>query len=570
MCKLLGCCRLGLLAIVSAVPALAQVVPPSVQPGVQQRRLEPPRVAPQAQPPRVTVPDTGAAAPPPGAEQVRFPLQAVTVTGNTVFPESALADTWQPSLGREVSLADLYRIAAAITVRYRNAGYILSRAVVPAQEITDGRATIIVVEGWIDNVVVEGEVKGSRRALDHATRKITASRPLRADVLERYMLLLNDLAGVDAQSILRPSPVEPGASELVIVWEETRFGGSLSLDNFGTRFLGPLEVTATGVANNLYRQYDSTELRGLVTAQIEELQYVAARHSVPITPEGTLLALEGSYTWSEPQELGELRGIDTDGRSAFGALLLTHPLIRTRARNLSLFGGFRAQNSDNRLFGTTTSRDRTRVLTAGATFDLVDRFSGVTLFGVDVVQGLDILGARDGESDPPPSRPDADPSFTRLAASIIREQDLGGNFSLRVALSGQYAFDPLVASEQYGIGGEIFGRGYGPFEIAGDHGLAGKIQLQYGRPWQFDRLADVVESYLAYVFYDAGVVWQKNADDGDDHDQLSSAGLGVDLNLARGIAATAIVAQPLTRDPTTLADSDERYPRFFFRLTKRF
>ncbi|MEM7023054.1 MAG: ShlB/FhaC/HecB family hemolysin secretion/activation protein, partial [Pseudomonadota bacterium] len=346
-------------------------------------------------------------------------------------------------------------------------------------------------------------------------------------------------------------------------------GGSVQVDNFGTRFLGPEQFSGAVVGNNLFGLYGATELRGVVTAQVKELQYVSLRESIPITPEGTVLSVGGSYTWTNPDEVGSLQDTDPDGTSLFVSTTVTHPVIRTRSRNASVFGGFRLQNSDNDLLGTTTSKDRTRVLTLGGSFDFIDRFAGVTLAGVDLAQGLDVLGARDENDDPPPSRGNADPKFTRIAASLSRQQSLGGGFSLLGAVSGQYSFDPLPASEQYGVGGQFFGRGYGPYEIAGDQAFAGKIQLQYGAPWRSTTLSNVIESWQAYGFFDGGVVWQKKDPDSN-RDSLTSAGIGLDLNLAYDVSSTVYVAQPISRDPTTLRNSDDRYPRVFFRLTKRF
>ena len=95
------------------------------------------------------------------------------------------------------------------------------------------------------------------------------------------------------------------------------------------------------------------------------------------------------------------------------------------------------------------------------------------------------------------------------------------------------------------------------------------MQLQYGAPWRAGILAGVIESWLAYVFVDGGVVWQKSDPD-NESDSLSSAGVGLDLNLAHDVSGSLIVAQPISRDPSTLHNPDDRYPRVFFRMTKRF
>jgi hemolysin activation/secretion protein len=537
--------------------------------------------------------------PVPGAAQVRFVLKNVVLTPadeekQLAIPEAELRDIWASYLGQEISLEDLLGVAAEITARYRNAGYVLSRAVVPAQEITDGTARIEVVQGYVEKITIRradqasGEevpleqiVTGRRGIVEHARTKILESKPLQAKVLERYMLLLNDLPGVEAQAVI--TGVETGGdegTELIIYWSEDRLGGSASIDNFGTRYLGPLQVQGSVAANNLLGLQDSAQLRGLVTPDLDELAYLGLSYGVPIWNEGTQAALNVSRTWTEPQQVGDLRNLESEGDSEFISLTVSHPFIRSRSMNLSGVTGFRLQNSETDYSGKTTYRDKVRAVSAGGTFDFVDRFRGITLLGLDVAQGLDVLGATD-ESDsdelPGPTRLDADPEFTRFAFSFIRDQDLSGaigeGWSVRLAALGQYSLDPLAPSEQFGVGGDFIGRGYGPYEIAGDHGVASTLQLQYGRPWTLGFLRDYVESYQAYTFLDGGITELKGGDDangGDDRDELVSAGVGVDLNLVQQIALQLVVGQPITRDPSTLSNSDDRYPRLFFRLAKRF
>ncbi len=563
--------RIGLTTAVAVLmtvsPALPQQIPPSTAPGTIQRRLEPAPTVPEAAPP-VSVPETGQPSPPPGAAEVRFKLAQVEVSGNSVFKEAELKPLWQDKLGKEISLAELWEIAAAITVRYRNAGYILSRALVPAQEIADGIARIQVVEGYVDKVIVDGEPTGDRTTLDHAIERIKASRPLEERVLERYILLLNDLPGVTARTILRPSPVEQGASELVIIWEETRFSGSVSADNFGTRFLGPTQLSGAVVGNNLYHRYDSTELRGLVTVPLDELQYLSLRHSLPVGPEGTVVTFDGSYTHTEPDELDGLRGTDDEGHSIFGSLYVAHPFIRSRSENLSLFGGLRFQNSDNAFTGTNDTSDRTRSVTAGGTFDIVDSLRGVTLFGLDVTQGMDVL---DAHTEPVrttgESRPKGDITFTRLNLSVTRDQDLGRGFSLRGAVSTPVCLRYLagaraVRGRRRGVRARLWAVRDRWRHRRGRHASSSSMAPPAGAPGS--RAIRPMSSSTR------GAVWENDRHVENDHSSLVSSGVGVDLNFRQDLAGTLIVAMPLTRDPSTLNNSNDRYPRIFARLTKRF
>ena len=80
---------------------------------------------------------------------------------------SDLAAAWQPFVGKKVSQADLVTIATGIGDIYRAAGFHLSRAIVPPQDIADGAVRIQVIEGSITDVVAEGR---GRRAASASAR----------------------------------------------------------------------------------------------------------------------------------------------------------------------------------------------------------------------------------------------------------------------------------------------------------------------------------------------------------------------------------------------------------------
>ena len=144
-------------ALLLATQAAAQVVPPPAQvdPGRVQQQLAPP-MPPRAAPEIVTpeIPDTIA---PEAAATVRLTVRDIRVEGSTVYPAGAFDDLIRPLLGREITLADAFRLADAITARYRGDDYVLSRVVVPAQRVADGVLRLQVVEGFVSKVEVQGK-----------------------------------------------------------------------------------------------------------------------------------------------------------------------------------------------------------------------------------------------------------------------------------------------------------------------------------------------------------------------------------------------------------------------------
>jgi hemolysin activation/secretion protein len=87
----------------------------------------------------------------------QFELRDVVITGAGAIPRGELIRAYQPYLGKKISQADLVAIAGAISDAYRAAGFHLSRAIVPPQDIRDGRVRIQVIEGSITEVALRGD-----------------------------------------------------------------------------------------------------------------------------------------------------------------------------------------------------------------------------------------------------------------------------------------------------------------------------------------------------------------------------------------------------------------------------
>lgn len=554
-------CVFALALLVSPLDLLAQQVPPAVDPGVIQKRFEEPS-PPQAAPP-IDIPDIGQSTPPPGANDVRFVLTDLLVLDSTVYSDEELLPLWEDLIGKEITLTQFYGIAAAITIKYRNDGYILTRAVVPPQEIIDGVAEIEVVEGYIDNVIIEGEPSGSMAQIEDKVQAILESQPLHADVLERNLLLLNDLPSMIAQSILRPSITTTGASELVIVLEEAKYSAALTADNRGSRFLGPYQFGASGRLDNVLGLYESTELEFVGTAQLSELKFAALTHTQQLGTDGTTLTIIGSITDTEPGSTLDV--LNVEGRSEAITATVSHPLIRSRRQNLSIVGGFDYRNSETDVLGVTSSEDRIRSLFIGGTYDFIDEFRGITLLGGELRQGLNIFGASESGSANL-SRAEGRSDYTKIVGSLRRKQTLAPGWSLSGAFTGQYAFSQLLASEECGLGGEEYGSAYDPFEISGDHCLAARFELQYGDASELEFL----DSYEVYGFYDVGAVWQIDGADPENRQSLASAGVGVRTNLVENFWGALEFAVPLTRSPTVDRDDGDKAPRLFFSVIKRF
>jgi len=69
-------------------------------------------------------------------------------------------------------------------------------------------------------------------------------------------------------------------------------------------------------------------------------------------------------------------------------------------------------------------------------------------------------------------------TYTTLNSGLIRQQNLPGDWSLVANANGQWASQPLIGNEQFGIGGTAGVRGYQEGEVYGDSGWRGLLDLR--------------------------------------------------------------------------------------------
>ena len=198
-------------------------------------------------------------------------------------------------------------------------------------------------------------------------------------------------------------------------------------------------------------------------------------------------------------------------------------------------------------------------LSASATLRAA-HLGGVTALSGGVTQGLDIY---DASMQGALSRADATAEFTKFNADFARLQKIGANFSVYASVSGQYSLDPLLASEEFSLGGARYGRAYDYGEFKGDDGVATSVELRYARQADIDFL----KSYQVYGYYDFGAVWNDNVAAQFEMLNLSSAGAGLRLTFSNDLRVNAELVKPLDGEPVTQGDQSWRG---FFNVSKSF
>lgn len=483
---------------------------------------------------------------PPGAQEVRFLLGEVQVEGNTVLSTQALSSAWTPLVGKPITLADAFGIAATISARYRAAGYILSQAIIPPQDIRTvgvGVLRIQVIEGFIGQASVTGLAPAK---LAPYLERVRTERPLQLATLERSLLLIGELPGVSSQANLRASAT-PNASDLELVASQKRSEFSFSAHNRSSPSQGRLRLEASGEVRGVIGSYDRHSLRWVGSGD-DRLNMLSYATEMPIGHNGLKFNLGASASRSQPETDVALSNIDT--RSDNLSLGLSQAVLRSRQHNLSLRGTLAAYDNSAEVAGTVASEDHIRALRVGMTGDLADSWGGISLLDVEWSKGLSSLGA-DKQGDLPPGS--ANPQFSRWTVYAARLQSIAGNWSALVAATAQGSSDRLPTAEQLGLGGETFLRAFDPSEAIGEKGSAAKLELRYD-------LGGARIASTLYAYAESGKVQRRQATGPAIETSLSSTGLGVRVSGPARTRGYLEVAKPGRKD---VASEGNRKARVF-------
>lgn len=578
-------CFMSLMAIiwhVNAAPLsgslLLPLVPP-IPPGVTAAAIDPARIDQQLEQPRIrtvapsrvkadVVPDRSLIK---GAKHLKhFKLKGIRITGSTVFTAQDLKPLYQGYLYKSININDLIAILNRINHKYSKAGYVLSKAILPVQKIVNGIVQIKIIEGRICEVYIKGKIdESARKRLIAYSNKIKGLSPVRIKLMERYLLLLNDLPGFTVRSVLSPNRKIIGGIDVTFIVEQQIVTANITFDDFGTRYLGPFRIIAEAAANSFLGNVDRLSGRVLATPANNSIRFGQVCYTLPIFDEGTELDFMAAKTQTKPQanlKLLKMRGISYQYRGT-----IIHPFLRSRTKNFDV--SLMADWLDSDLYTEATQpraalyKDSIRSLRLEGSFDGIDKLHGFNYVMLEISKGLPNFGAS-SHNQPGVllSRADGRSNYTKFNGEAFRLQKLNKYFSLLIGGQGQYSWRPLLSAEEFGFGGRAYGRGYDPADLIGDSGIAGKAELRLNTVPNFALLRGI----QYYTFFDSGKVWNLGANSGQPKKaDAISFGFGARITFTKYVTGIFELSKGLTYPvPAEIAAGRSgRTFRGFFNLT---
>jgi len=516
---------------------------------------------------------------------IMLTLSGVDFVGLDRVPGLSLGDAYSSYLGRELSLSVMCDIRAQANKILRDQGY-LATVEIPEQSLGDGRAEFRVVFGRLTGLRVRGEAGPSEAIVAGYLERLIEQPVFNTNDAERYLLLADDLPGVNVRLSLRPAANgAPGdlVGEIAVVRQRARL--DVNVQNYGSKSIGRFGALVRGEVFDLTGMGDRTSLALFTTAEFTEQQTVQLSHDFRIGSDG--LRFGGSLTYSVTDPDINLPGFDVESETILASLFASYPFKRTRSSTIVASTGIDIVNQDVDVNNLALTTDRVRTLFAGvdavwtdpdsvALRDGYSQFEPRTRFSlaVEARQGIGIFNASpDCRINPlgclvggqiPPSRIEADPTPFLARAEVGAEFRPTPEFAIVIGAEAQIASAPLPAFEEFAAGTYSIGRGYNPGAVLGDNGVGLSFELRHGSlaPKSADDYA-----VQPYVFTDMAWAWNKDPSRRPGNpDRLWSVGGGVRGALGSRLQGDFTIAVPLEK-PDLAPDRGDI--RLLFSITAR-
>ena len=507
-----------------------------------------------------------------------FFLKKIKLRGNAAISDESLMPIIDLGEGRDFNLSKLNDMAKEISAFYASEGYLLARAFIPKQEIKNETAIITIYEGRINKVFVQGHKKLNSKSIRKRMRRVQNKLAIKEETLERVLLELNEMMGVEVTTVLKPGEL-PGTSDLVLdVTESKPYTFSFDSDNFGSRYTGPDRYGLSMTYANIFTLGDQFATRWARSEFGYETLWnssdfgqnsFSSFYTFPLNIYGTRMKL--NHTFLE-NELGDsLKYLSAGGTVTTYGLELSQLLQKSRTSSFSVRTRLDVKHFENQAQGTNTSKDNLMNVSLGFLGNISDSFLGRTFYDLNVEKGFrerdasrDLVSRKGGRGDILTTHL----RLTRLQSAKI----LDSYFTLK--LQGQYNFHRSLSSYLFGIGGMGSVRGYPLASFQGDHGYTASLEYTVPFPWDVpsgqDSIPDLSKILSFTSFIERGQTYVRAKKPGEIDQHLTSAGGGVKLTIPTiegkrpGFRFAATYAVPVFK---SIAPADRSYGTIYLNGT---
>jgi hemolysin activation/secretion protein len=461
----------------------------------------------------------------------RINLQGVQIEGGTVYEFDEIAQLFSSLIKRTVTLKDILAVTEQITSRYQADGYALSYAFLPQQDLSSGEIKVVLVEGYISQHEMLGEVGRVKKRILAMAQPLLRERPLKRETFERYTSLMSQIPGITLVANVAPPETTDGAVTLVTEARRRPFDATANL----VKDKGDdLQVIATGISNSQTSLGEQIAVTTLLPPGKDRERYFRLDYSQYVSNEGTRLQAYASGYRSDPEQLYRFGIAETElsRRNDRASIGLMHPFK---------ISGKEIITGSARLYAVDDVREFTRLTPLPIAKKAIEQKSKVRVLALEgdwrqaenkqmrllsagLYQGLNALGAKSElrvlGKEIKDGRPEV--NFTRLRVSGMQSNRFADAWQGVASGAVYWSEDTLPESEQVIFGDRNFGRGYPDDQAYGDKGWGVGYELNYS----FKLDGDWLRLVQPYAAVDAARAWYNL---GGATSRLSSVAMGMRL-----------------------------------------
>lgn len=487
------------------------------------------------------------------SDELRFPIKAYQVNGNSLLKADVIDRLLQPYTGSARSFSDIEAAREALQHAYQTAGYSAVAVTLPEQTLQGGIVNLTVVEAHLATIYIANGRHYDRANVLNSLPALVVGQVPNMHRVDEELTLANDNPGKTTAVVLRKG-VEPNTINASVQVQDSKpWRTFFTLDNSGNAQTGKFRLGLGYQYANVANRDQVLTLQYLTSPDhLSSVSAYGAGYHIPLYSLGDSLDLFAGYANINAGTVAQLFSVSGKG-SIFGLRYNQHLSDTARYKQQLIYGiDYRAYRNDISFVGTPIGHDVTVHPLSLAYSGRYSATQGECNFALTALQNI-AGGAHGNRADFALARTGASADYRLLRLTTDCRRAIGAAWQIRLKSSGQYTSQPLVPGEQFGLGGLHSVRGFDERQFAGDKGL--QVSLELYSPDVSHVVSLNNASLRGLVFYDAGFVSLNDAQAGDiAHTNISSAGFGLRVGVAKRLSLELDYAHILRAGNSSLSD----------------
>jgi hemolysin activation/secretion protein len=445
------------------------------------------------------------------SEQKCFNIKKISLEGKGVILDQKQKLIISQKEGKCLNLDSINNLVRELTNNFIQNGYITSRVEVPPQDLSQGKLTLNVAQGYIENI----EYQSSEEKFTYDTVfSDLKGKVLNLRDLEQSFDNFNGLRSNDANLELKPGINKGGSIVVIKNKPKKRWRVFTGFDNSGGKSKTKHQGFIGAEIDNLLGLHDTINLNHKSSVPYNGRQQSKAASIIISIPSG-YNRYSFNYEYGKHQDPLDVntRPQLYHGHHYKGGVNLTRVVYRDNQSKILVSTGVRKSNYTSKIDDIKLLNQSYKLTAVEFGASIYKRiFSGLMKAGLSIEKGVSYDSTRDRKDleHYPTAKFDKilyDLSWLKSITTFKKIYNLMFSTSLR----GQFTPHVLYGSEKFELGGLGAVRGYSDKGVASDNGAFLRNELILSLPNQFQDFNRHIGNLQIFAGLDIGK-YKKNDD----------------------------------------------------------